>query len=56
LVALTVLLTSGLFLNYNAPDHRSCVVELHLAKHYAAAMEYPPYSPDLAPPDVFLLP
>uniref|UniRef100_A0A8B9SR34 Histone-lysine N-methyltransferase SETMAR n=1 Tax=Anas platyrhynchos TaxID=8839 RepID=A0A8B9SR34_ANAPL len=40
----------------NAPSHTAfCVVE-YLAQHKVATLPQPPYSPNLAPPDVFLFP
>jgi histone-lysine N-methyltransferase SETMAR len=38
----------------NAPAHASLLIRSYLAKHHTSAVPHPPYSPDLAPADVFL--
>ena len=40
----------------NAPAHTSHLVHQFLAKHSTAQLQQPPYSPDLAPCDLFLFP
>ena len=40
----------------NVPAHPSHLVQQFLAKHGTAQLQQPPYSPDLAPCDVFLFP
>ena len=40
----------------NAPAHNALSVKRYLAKNYIPVMEHPPYSPDLAPCDIFLFP
>jgi len=40
----------------NAPVHASLLIRCYLAKHQTSVMLHPPYSPDLAPADVFLFP
>ena len=39
-----------------APSHASLLVREFLAKQTVATLPQPPYSPDLSPPDFFLLP
>ena len=39
-----------------APSHSSLIVTKFLAKHRTKVIAQPPYSPDLAPCDSFLLP
>ena len=39
-----------------APSHSSLIVTEFLAKHKTKVIAHPPYSPDLAPCDFFLLP
>lgn len=43
-------------LHDNAPAHRSVMVLNYLARHNVTALQHPPYSPDLSPPDFFLFP
>ncbi|KAJ4442525.1 hypothetical protein ANN_04112 [Periplaneta americana] len=38
----------------NAPAHRAIIVKNFLARHNITALDHPPYSPDLSPPDYFL--
>jgi len=40
----------------NAPAHNALSVKMFLTKHKITMLEHPPYSPDLAPCDVFLFP
>ncbi|KAJ4426782.1 hypothetical protein ANN_26581 [Periplaneta americana] len=40
----------------NAPPHRAIIVKNFLARHNITALDHPPYSPDLSPPDYFLFP
>ncbi|KAJ4448728.1 hypothetical protein ANN_00119 [Periplaneta americana] len=40
----------------NAPAHRAIIVKNFLAMHNITALDHPPYSPDLSPPDCFLFP
>jgi transposase len=40
----------------NAPAHTALSVKQFLAEKQIAVLEYPPYSPDLAPCDFFLFP
>jgi histone-lysine N-methyltransferase SETMAR len=40
----------------NAPSHSSFLVRDFLAKHATIVIPQPPYSPDLAPADLFLFP
>jgi hypothetical protein len=40
----------------NPPAHTSHLVQQFLAKHGTTQLQQPPYSPDLAPCDFFLLP
>jgi len=40
----------------NAPAHNTLSVKRYLTKNNIPVMEYPPYSPDLAPCDFFLFP
>jgi len=40
----------------NAPAHASLLVRSYLAKHQTSIVPHPPYSPDLAPADIFLFP
>ena len=39
----------------NAPAHRAVTLNEFLAKHNTPSLPHPPYSPDLAPCDFFLL-
>ena len=43
-------------LHHNAPSHASLLVRKFLAKQTVATLPQPPYSPDLAPPDLVLFP
>jgi hypothetical protein len=43
-------------LHENTPFYSTLVVKTYLAKHGAVEIGHPPYSPDLAPADVFLFP
>jgi histone-lysine N-methyltransferase SETMAR len=43
-------------LHDNAPAHRSCLATRFLAKNNVTTLEHPPYSPDLAPADFYLIP
>ena len=43
-------------LHENAPNHTAFVVRDYLTRIGVATAAQPPYSPDLAPPDFFLLP
>ena len=47
--------TSWFFLHDNAAAHRSVLVENFLARYNVTILAYPPYSPDLATADVYLL-
>jgi hypothetical protein len=38
----------------NAPAHSALSVKTFLAKHKISILEHPPYSPDLAPCDIFI--
>jgi len=40
----------------NAPAHVSLLISIYLAKHQTSVVPHPPYSPDLAPADLFLFP
>jgi len=40
----------------NAPAHASLLIRSYLAKHHTSVVPHPPYSPDLAPSDIFLFP
>jgi len=40
----------------NARAHASLLIRSYLTKHQTSAVPHPPYSPDLAPADVFLFP
>jgi len=40
----------------NAPSHTSLLIRSYLAKSQTSVVPHPPYSPDLAPADFFLLP
>ena len=40
----------------NAPAHNALSVKRYLAKNNIPVMEHPPYFPDLAPCDFFLVP
>ena len=40
----------------NAPAYVSLLIRSYLAKHQTSVVPHPPYSPDLAPSDVFLFP
>ena len=40
----------------NAPAHNALSVKRYLARNNIPVMEHPPYSPDLAPCDIFLFP
>jgi transposase len=40
----------------NAPAYASLLIRNYLAKHHTSVERHPPYSPDLAPADFFLLP
>ena len=40
----------------NAPTHVSLHIRSYLAKHQTSVVPHPPYSPDLAPADLFLFP
>ncbi|KAJ4438768.1 hypothetical protein ANN_14719 [Periplaneta americana] len=40
----------------NAPADRAIIVKNFLARHNITALDHPPYSPDLSPPDYFLFP
>jgi len=46
---------SWFFLHDNAPAQRSLLVKDFLAKNSVTTLEHPPYSPDLAPLDFYLL-
>ena len=48
--------TSWILHHDNAPAHNALSVKRFLAKNNIPVMEYPPYSPDLAPCDFFLFP
>jgi histone-lysine N-methyltransferase SETMAR len=43
-------------LHDNIPAHTAINVRIFLAKKGIAALNHPPYSPDLAPADIFLFP
>ena len=38
----------------NAPAHNALSVKTFLTKHKITVLEHPPYSPDLAPCDIFI--
>jgi transposase len=40
----------------SAPAHASLLIRSCLAKHQISVVPHPPYSPDLAPADIFLFP
>jgi len=40
----------------NAPSHNAAIAKKFLANRNAAVLHHPPYSPDLAPADYFLIP
>jgi len=40
----------------NAPSHNATIVNKFLAQRKVTVLDHPPYSPDLAPADYFLLP
>jgi transposase len=40
----------------NASAHASLLIRSYLAKRQTSVVPYPPYSPDLAPADIFLFP
>ena len=40
----------------NAPACASLLIRSYLTKHQTSVVPHPPYSPDLAPADVFLFP
>ena len=40
----------------NAPAHRAAATQEVISKHSLEVLEHPPYSPDLAPCDFFLIP
>jgi len=40
----------------NTPEHASLIIRSYLSKHQTSVAPHPPYSPDLAPADSFLLP
>jgi len=40
----------------NAPAYASLLIRSYLTKHQTSVVPHPPYSPDLAPADVFLFP
>jgi len=40
----------------NAPEHQMDLVKDFLAKSNLTTLEYPPYTPDLAPDDFYLFP
>jgi len=40
----------------NAPAHNALSLKRYLAKNNIPVMEHPPYSPDIAPCDIFLFP
>jgi transposase len=44
---------SSFHLDDNAPGHWSVLVKDFLAKNNVKTLEYPPYSPDLAPADFY---
>jgi histone-lysine N-methyltransferase SETMAR len=43
-------------LHDNAPAHKAAFVCQFLTQKYVTTLYYPPYSPDLSPPDYFLSP
>ncbi|UYV70760.1 hypothetical protein LAZ67_8000504 [Cordylochernes scorpioides] len=43
-------------LNDNAPAHRAIIVQDYLDKHTVSVLSHPPYSPDIAPCDLFFFP
>ena len=45
-----------LFLQDNAPAHKSAVATAKLFELRSENLQHPPYSPDLAPSDIFLFP
>jgi histone-lysine N-methyltransferase SETMAR len=47
---------SWFLLNDNAPSNSALVIKIFLAKHGVVEISHPPYSPDLAPADLFLFP
>jgi len=40
----------------NAPAHASRLIRSYLAKHQPSVVPHQPYSPDVAPADIFLFP
>jgi len=40
----------------NAPAHGTLLIRSYLAKHQTSVVPHSPYSPDLAPADIFLFP
>jgi len=47
---------TGMLHHDNAPAHASHLIRSYLAKHQTSVVPHPPYSPDLAPADLFLFP
>jgi len=47
---------SWFLLHYNAPAHRSVFVKDFLVKNNVTTLDHPPYSPDLAPADLYPFP
>ena len=45
-----------LFLQDNAPEHKSVVVMTAVRDCGSELVDHPPYSPDMAPSDYFLFP
>jgi transposase len=39
-----------------APSHNATIIKQFLAQQKVTVLDYPPYSPDLAPADYFLFP
>jgi hypothetical protein len=48
--------TDSLFCRPTVPANRSLVVKEYVSKSNVTTLEHPPYSPDLSPPDFFLIP
>jgi hypothetical protein len=47
---------TGILHHDNAPAHSSLLIHSYLAKHQTSVVPHSPYSPDVAPADLFLFP
>ena len=47
--------TGVLLLHDNAPTHKSCTLRAAIGKYGFIELNHPPYSPNLAPSDYFLI-